>query len=67
MTVSQTPFTCRDSTTGYATAWPCGDRTTLAASSRTKSTFSSARTGTPARKGSAASSTDRTTHTPLPS
>ncbi len=39
----------------------------LAASSRTKSTFSSASTGTPARNGSAASASERTTQTPLPS
>lgn len=51
ITVSQTPPTCWDSTTGYATAWPCGERTTFAASSRTKSTFSSASTGTAGAEG----------------
>ena len=39
----------------------------LAASSRRNGTISSARTGTPARNGSAASASERTTHTPLPS
>ena len=49
-----------DSTTGYAAAWPLGERATSAASSRRKSTCSSARTRTPvaaavANAGSASS------------
>ncbi len=70
-TSRQTPSCWVDSTTGYAAAWPLGDRATRAESSRRNSTSSSARMRTPVRaatsKGAAVSSTDRTTHTPLPS
>ena len=61
-----------DSTTGYAAAWPLGERATRAESSRRKSTSSSASTSHAGRRGgvegdSAHSSAVRTTHTPLPS
>ena len=68
---TQMPLRCTDSETGYATAWPDGERTTSALSSRAKSTYSSARICTPA-----ASAGERLVglgrgpsifHTPLPS
>ena len=58
-------------TTGYAAAWPLGERATSAASSRRKSTSSSASTWTPVSaavaNASSASSGSRTVHTPRPS
>ena len=48
MTSWHTPSRWTDSTTGYAIAWPDGDRATRADSSRAKSTRSSTITGTPA-------------------
>ena len=58
-------------TTGYAAAWPLGDRATSAASSRRKSTSSSASTWTPVAvavaNASSASWWSRTVHTPRPS
>ena len=41
-TSRQMPSTCVDATTGYAAAWPLGERATSADSSRRKSTSSSA-------------------------
>ena len=71
MTVStQMPLRWTDSEIGYAAAWPDGDRTTSALSSRWKSTNSSAITATsgasPAN-GISASAADSSRHTPLPS
>ena len=68
----QMPFTCSDSTTGYATACPCGDRATCADNSRTNSTFSSTSQRAPglsvvAAITCAASACEPTTHTPRPS
>ncbi len=71
VTVStQTPLRCTDSEIGYAAAWPDGARTTIALSSRAKSTNSSATICTPAASpanGSSASAGESSFQTPLPS